>query len=84
MNSNLLQNKRGLVVGVANERSLAWGIAESIFKSGGSLAFTYQNDALKKRIIPLAQKVNSNYTYEFDVQEYDRSSKFFETLSVNF
>ena len=84
MNSNLLQNKRGLVVGVANERSLAWGIAESIFKSGGSLAFTYQNDALKKRIIPLAQKVNSNYTYEFDVQEYDRSSKLFETLSVNF
>ncbi len=84
MNSNLLQNKRGLVVGVANERSLAWGIAQSIFKSGGSLAFTYQNDALKKRIIPLAQKVNSNYTYEFDVQEYDRSSKFFETLSVNF
>lgn len=84
MNNNLLNNKRGLIVGVANERSLAWGIAESIFKSGGSLAFTYQNSALKKRIIPLADKVNSNFTYEFDVQDYNRSSSFFETLAKDF
>ena len=70
MSNNLLKDKKGLIVGVANERSLAWGIANSIFQSGGSLAFTYQNEALKKRIMPLANKVNSNYVYEFDVQDY--------------
>ena len=48
MGNNLLKDKKGLIVGVANERSLAWGIANSIFQSGGSLAFTYQNEALKK------------------------------------
>ena len=48
MSNNLLYNKKGLIVGVANERSLAWGIAESISNSGGSLAFTYQNQALEK------------------------------------
>ena len=53
MNNNLLQGKKGLIVGVANERSLAWGIAKSIFQAGGSIAFTYQNEALKKRIVPL-------------------------------
>ncbi|MBF96802.1 MAG: Enoyl-[acyl-carrier-protein] reductase [NADH] FabI [Alphaproteobacteria bacterium MarineAlpha9_Bin4] len=84
MKSNLLNNKRGLIVGVANERSLAWGIANSAFNSGGSLAFTYQSDALKKRIIPLAKKVNSNFTYQFDVQDYKGSPLFFKTLSDNF
>ena len=49
MTNDLLKEKRGLIVGVANERSLAWGIANSISQSGGSLAFTYQNDALKKK-----------------------------------
>ena len=81
MNNNLLQGKKGLIVGVANERSLAWGIANSIFQAGGTLAFTYQNEALKKRIIPLANKVNSNLTYEFDVQDYKGAPAFFKKIS---
>ena len=52
MGNNLLKDKKGLIVGVANDRSLAWGIAKSIFQSGGSLAFTYQNEALKKGLCP--------------------------------
>ena len=76
MANNLLKNKKGLIVGVANERSLAWGIAKSIFQSGGSLAFTYQNDALKKRIIPLAEKVDSKFVYKFDVQNYEEAPSF--------
>ena len=84
MSTNLLKDKKGLVVGVANERSLAWGIANSIFQSGGSLAFTYQNEALKKRIMPLANKVNSNYVYEFDVQDYEGAPHFFKKLSNEF
>lgn len=84
MSNNLLYNKKGLVVGVANERSLAWGIAESISNSGGSLAFTYQNQALEKRIIPLAKRVNSNYTYQYDVQDYEKAPEFFKNLSKEF
>ncbi len=84
MSNNLLYNKKGLIVGVANERSLAWGIAESISKSGGSLAFTYQNQALEKRIIPLAKRVNSNYIYQYDVQDYQKAPGFFKNLSKEF
>ena len=50
MNNNLLKGKKGLIVGVANERSLAWGIANSVFQAGGTIAFTYQSEALKKMI----------------------------------
>ena len=84
MNNNLLQGKKGLIVGVANERSLAWGIANSIFQSGASIAFTYQSAALKKRIVPLANKVNSNFIYEFDVQDYEGAPTFFKKLSNEF
>ncbi|MEC8100212.1 MAG: SDR family oxidoreductase [Pseudomonadota bacterium] len=84
MNNNLLKNKKGLIVGVANDRSLAWGIAESIFKSGGSLAFTYQSEALKKRLVPLSEKVSSKFIYQFDVQDYDETPSFFKNLSKEF
>ena len=84
MNNNLLKGKKGLIVGVANERSLAWGIANSVFQAGGSIAFTYQSEALKKRIIPLANKVNSNFIYEFDVQDYQGTPAFFKKLSIDF
>ncbi len=82
--NNLLKGKKGLIVGVANERSLAWGIANSVFQAGGSIAFTYQSEALKKRIIPLANKVNSNFIYEFDVQDYEGTPAFFKKLSIDF
>ena len=64
-----LQGKRGLIMGVANERSIAWGIAKSMSGEGAELAFTYQGEALKKRIIPLAESVGSNFTLECDVAD---------------
>src|ERR1044072_8140626 len=55
--SGLMQGKRGLVMGVANNRSIAWAIARACREQGAELAFTYQGDALKKRVEPLAQEV---------------------------
>ncbi len=81
--NNLLKNKKGIIVGIANDRSLAWGIAESISKSGGECILTYQNEALKKRIIPLANKINSNHIYQCDVQDYDKLKKFFADIESN-
>ncbi len=55
--SGLLRGKRGLILGVANNRSLAWGIAKACHREGAELAFTYQGDAFKKRVEPLARDV---------------------------
>lgn len=63
----LMQGKRGLVMGVANERSLAWGIAKAVAAQGAELAFTYQGEALGKRVRPLAQSVGSDFVLECDV-----------------
>ena len=65
----VLQGKKGLVIGVANNRSIAWGIAEAAKKQGADLAFTYLNEALEKRVRPLAEKVNSNLIIPCDVQK---------------
>ena len=78
--NSLLNNKKGLIVGIANDRSLAWGIAEEVYKSGGSSALTYQNEALKKRILPLAESIESNHVYEFDVQDYNGLPNFFKKI----
>ena len=63
----LMRGKKGLIMGVANERSIAWGIAQKLSESGAELAFTYLGDALKKRVVPLADKLNSNLTFSCDV-----------------
>ena len=55
--SGLMRGKRGLIMGVANNRSIAWGIAKACRNHGAELAFTYQGDALRKRVEPLAQEV---------------------------
>jgi len=55
---NLMKGKKGLIMGVANERSIAWGISQKLAEAGAELAFTYLGDALKKRVIPLAEKLN--------------------------
>ena len=70
--SNVMAGKRGLIMGVANERSIAWGIAKTAAKHGAELAFTYQGDALLKRLEPLAQSVCSDTIMQCDVTE-DRS-----------
>ena len=54
-----MKGKKGLIMGVANERSIAWGISQKLAEAGAELAFTYLGDALKKRVIPLAEKLNS-------------------------
>ena len=84
LKSSILKGKKGLIVGIANERSLAWGIANNIAQHGGELALTYQNEALKKRIIPLAEKVNSKHVYQFDVQNYNNLPVFFKKLQQDF
>ena len=56
---DLMTGKRGLVMGVANERSIAWGIAKTLAEHGASLAFTYQTEALKKRVEPLAASLSA-------------------------
>jgi enoyl-[acyl-carrier protein] reductase I len=65
----LMQSKRGLVMGVANNRSIAWGIAKAVAAQGASLAFTYQGDALKKRVEPLASEVGSKLVLPCDVTD---------------
>ena len=59
---DLMKGKRGLIMGVANERSIAWGISQKLAEAGAELAFTYLGDALKKRVVPLAEKLNSKVT----------------------
>src|SRR5580693_353854 len=68
-NSGLMRGKRGLIMGVANHRSLAWGIAKACRGHGAELAFTYQGDALKKRVEPLAQEVNGIVVGDCDVTD---------------
>ena len=65
----LMAGKRGLVMGVANSRSIAWGIASACAKHGAELAFTYQGDALKKRVEPLAESVGANIVLPCDVTD---------------
>jgi enoyl-[acyl-carrier protein] reductase I len=65
----LLQGRRGLIMGVANERSLGWGIAAACAAQGASLAFTFQGDALEKRVRPLAASVGSKLVFPCDVAE---------------
>ena len=66
-NNGIMKGKRGIVMGVANDRSIAWGIAEAVAKQGAEIAFTYQGDALEKRVRPLAEKVGSNIIIPCDV-----------------
>ena len=65
----LMSGKRGLVMGVANDRSIAWGIAQAVSAQGAELAFTYQGEALEKRVRPLADKVGSDVVLPCDVSD---------------
>lgn len=64
---DLMKGKRGLVMGVANDRSIAWGIAKALAAEGAELAFTYQGDAFGKRVEPLAQSLGSDFLMDVDV-----------------
>jgi enoyl-[acyl-carrier protein] reductase I len=67
--SGLMQGKRGLIMGVANDHSIAWGIAKTLAAHGAKLAFTYQGDALGKRVKPLAASVNADLVLPCDVED---------------
>jgi enoyl-[acyl-carrier protein] reductase I len=79
--NEFLKGKRGLIMGVANERSIAWGIAEAAAQAGAELAFTYQGDALEKRVRPLAEKVNSQIVVPCDVTDEPSVDKTFATIA---
>jgi enoyl-[acyl-carrier protein] reductase I len=67
--SGLMKGKRGLIMGVANERSIAWGIASAVHEAGAELAFTYQGDSFKKRVSPLVQPLNPVALLDCDVAQ---------------
>ena len=72
-----LQGKKGIILGIANEKSLAWGIAEKLNQFGAELAFSYVNDSIKKRVLPLAEKCNSKLVFECDVCSESSINNFF-------
>lgn len=80
--SGLLAGKRGLVMGVANERSIAWGIAKAMAEAGAELAFTYQGDAFGSRLAPLAATVGSDFMVDVDVTDDASLDTAFEQLGA--
>ncbi|HAH10491.1 MAG TPA: enoyl-[acyl-carrier-protein] reductase FabI [Alphaproteobacteria bacterium] len=80
MPSQLMQGKRGLIMGVANDRSIAWGIAKACHAAGAEIALTYQGDALKKRVLPLAEELGVKNLYQCDVTDMGSLDQVFEGL----
>ena len=78
--NNWLAGKKGLIMGVANDRSIAWGIAQAARNAGAELAFTYQGEALEKRVKPLADSIGSTIVLPCDVTNADSVSAVFDTI----
>jgi enoyl-[acyl-carrier protein] reductase I len=76
----LMAGKRGLIMGVANDRSIAWGIARAVAAQGAEIAFTYQGEALEKRVRPLAESLGSDIVLPCDVTDEASIDAVFETL----
>ena len=81
LHSNLMAGKRGLIMGVANERSLAWGIAQTLAAHGATLGFTYQGEALEKRVRPLADSLGSSLVLPADVTDSESLDNLFESIA---
>jgi enoyl-[acyl-carrier protein] reductase I len=81
--SGLMAGKRGLIMGLANERSLAWGIAKALGGAGAKLAFTYQGDALEKRVRPLAAELGSDLLIDCDVSDMGALDSAFASLKTH-
>jgi len=79
--AGLMAGKRGLIMGVANDRSLAWGIAKALNAQGAELAFSYQGEALEKRVRPLAEEVDSDFLIECDVSDMGKLDEAFAALA---
>ena len=80
MTAMLMEGKRGLVMGVANDRSIAWGIARTLAAHGATLAFTYQTEALRRRVEPLAASVGANLVLPCDVEDLASVDAVFDRL----
>ena len=80
--TGLMAGKRGLIMGLANDRSLAWGIAQKLSEAGAELAFSYQGDALEKRVRPLAESLGSDFLIDCDVADMAELDKTFATLAA--
>lgn len=79
--AKILEGKKGLIVGVANNRSIAYGIAKACKEQGADLAFTFLNEALEKRVRPIAEEMESkNYVYELDVSKEEHFEQLFHAL----
>ena len=80
--TGLMQGKRGLIMGLANDKSLAWGIAQKLAEQGAELAFSYQGEALEKRVRPLAASLGSDFLIDCDVSEMGALDTAFATLAA--
>jgi enoyl-[acyl-carrier protein] reductase I len=80
--TGLMAGKRGLIMGLANDRSLAWGIAKALHEHGAELAFSYQGEALAKRVAPLAAQVGSDFLIDCDVSDMDALDRAFDELKA--
>jgi enoyl-[acyl-carrier protein] reductase I len=80
--TGLMQGKRGLIMGLANDKSLAWGIAKQLHEHGAELAFSYQGEALEKRVRPLAASLGSDFLIECDVSDMAALDQTFDTLKA--
>ena len=77
-----MQGKRGVIMGLANDRSLAWGIAKQLAAQGAELAFTYQGEALERRVRPLAGELGSDFLIECDVADMGALDTAFDTIAA--
>ncbi|MET1110212.1 MAG: SDR family oxidoreductase, partial [Allosphingosinicella sp.] len=80
--TGLMSGKRGLIMGLANDKSLAWGISKRLAEQGAELAFSYQGEALQKRVGPLAAEVGSDFMIECDVADMADLDRLFEALKA--
>ena len=81
--ADLMKGKRGLIMGVANERSIAWGVAQAMAAEGAELAFTYQGEAFGKRVEPLVASLGGNIMVDCDVMDPDQMDRAFANLAQN-
>ena len=82
MMSKLMQGKRGLIMGLANDRSLAWGIAKALHEHGAELAISYQGEVMEKRVRPLAEQLGCDFLIDCDVATEDALDDAFARLSA--
>lgn len=80
----IMKNKKGLIVGIANNKSIAYAIASECAKQGAELAFTFLNDSIKKRVEPIAKEFSSDYIYELDINNEDHLNRLKDSIATDF